>query len=192
MPALQPCPVWHGAHVAAAVDVGLGAVLDGIGTRRRDAEAGGADDALAIGGRVASFARSTGCAVGAAAIDVGFGAVLDGVVASGGRHTPAEQTPLWQSEPAVQDLPVAQGAQLGPPQSTSVSAPFLTASLQAGAVQIPAEQILLWQSEKAVHALPPAHGAQLGPPQSTSVSVPFLTASLQAGAVQTPPEQTSL
>ena len=86
---------------------------------------------------------------------------------------------------------MAQGAQ-GPPQSTSVSVAFLTASLHVGAAQTPPEQTSLWQSEPAVQVFPVAQGAQLGPPQSTSDSAPFFNASLQEGAAQTPAEQTAL
>ena len=44
-----------------------------------------------------------------------------------------EHTPLWQSEPALHVLPAAHLPQLAPPQSTSVSVPFLTKSVQLGA-----------------------------------------------------------
>ncbi len=39
-------------------------------------------------------------------------------------------TPLWQSLPAAHILPAAQGGQLGPPQSTSVSVPSLIPFVQ--------------------------------------------------------------
>ena len=45
---------------------------------------------------------------------------------------PGAQLPLWQSAPSLQRWPVAQGAQLSPPQSTSVSSPFFTPSSQVG------------------------------------------------------------
>jgi hypothetical protein len=52
---------------------------------------------------------------------------------------PAGQKPLAQSFQSVHDLPMAQPEQV-PPQSTSVSVPFLTASMQVGAWQTPPEQ----------------------------------------------------
>jgi hypothetical protein len=101
------------------------------------------------------------------------------------------QVPLEQSEPTRQVLPVAQGGQT-PPQSTSVSVPFLTASAQLAAWQLPAEQTPLLQSEGTAQDLPSGHGAQVPPPQSTAVSAPFLTPSAQLGAWQFPLEQTPL
>ena len=43
---------------------------------------------------------------------------------------PPAHTPLTQSEDALHFLLSAQAAQVPPPQSTSVSAPFSTASVQ--------------------------------------------------------------
>jgi hypothetical protein len=81
----------------------------------------------------------------------------------------------------------------GPPQSRSVSVPFVTPSLQLGAMQTLPVQTPLVQSVGALQALPSMHALQpLPPPQSTSVSVPFFTVSLQAGATQTLPVQTPL
>jgi hypothetical protein len=40
------------------------------------------------------------------------------------------QTPLWQSLGALHCFPVAQAPQVVPPQSTSVSVPFFTESVQ--------------------------------------------------------------
>src|SRR6188474_2819948 len=45
---------------------------------------------------------------------------------------PLLQTPLRQSLLALQCWPIRQSAQVGPPQSTSVSVPFLAPSSQAG------------------------------------------------------------
>jgi hypothetical protein len=53
----------------------------------------------------------------------------------GTAQSPATQTPLAQSVPVPQPLPLAQslpGAH-DPPQSISVSEPFITASVQTGA-----------------------------------------------------------
>jgi hypothetical protein len=44
----------------------------------------------------------------------------------------AVHTPLTQSVPTEQLLLVAQATQLAPPQSVSVSLPFLTPSVQVG------------------------------------------------------------
>src|SRR5204863_357497 len=105
---------------------------------------------------------------------------------AGTAQTPPEQTPLVQSPATPQALPLPHflaGAQ-EPPQSTSVSVPFFTMSLQEGAGQTPPEQTPLWQSPATPQALPLPHflaGPQ-EPPPSTSVSVPFFTVSLQEGA----------
>jgi hypothetical protein len=72
-----------------------------------------------------------------------------------------------------------------PPQSTSVSAPFFTASVHVGAAQVPPVQILLWQSVAAVQVAPLPQAAHVPPPQSMPVSVPFETPSLQVGARHT-------
>jgi hypothetical protein len=47
-----------------------------------------------------------------------------------GWHTPFEQLPLWQSLFTEQFLKAAHGGQVPPPQSTSVSFPFLMPSVQ--------------------------------------------------------------
>jgi len=64
----------------------------------------------------------------------------------------------------VHDLPVAHFSEHEPPQSTSVSSPFLTLSLQVAATHSP-RQTPLWQSELTLQGLASAHGRQ-GPPQS--------------------------
>ena len=103
------------------------------------------------------------------------------------------QTPETQSEACRHAWFVAHAEQVGPPQSTSVSLPFLMPSKQVGAVQTLPTQFPEAQSEACKHALPVVHVApQVGPPQSVSVSFPFLTPSVQVGAaegVQTPFEQ---
>src|SRR6185295_5268880 len=70
-----------------------------------------------------------------------------------------------------------------PPQSTSLSSPFATPSVQVGATQIMFWQDLERQSFASLHFLP-APQAMHGPPQSVSVSRPFFTMSLQLGATQ--------
>jgi hypothetical protein len=77
-----------------------------------------------------------------------------------------------------------QPAQLGPPQSVSVSVPFLTPSLQAAAWQTPLLHTLLVQSPPITQARVAPQGAHAPPPQSVSVSVPFLIASLHVAVMQ--------
>jgi hypothetical protein len=93
-----------------------------------------------------------------------------------------EHTPLWQSVTTLQSLLVPQ-AEHEPPQSVSVSVPFLVPSEQLDAWHVPAMHTPLVQSAPVVQPLPSAHlsvGAH-EPPQSTSVSVPFLTMSPHVG-----------
>jgi hypothetical protein len=89
---------------------------------------------------------------------------------------------LSQSLGALHAWPLLHVGQ-PPPQSTSVSEPFIASSLHvgAGAAQVPLEHSPLAQSDAPEHALPLTHGLQL-PPQSTSVSVPLCTVSLQLAA----------
>jgi hypothetical protein len=72
-------------------------------------------------------------------------------------------------------------AQVGPPQSTSVSAPFFTVSSHVPSAQIPAAQIPEIQSPPNPQCFVTAQGLQV-PPQSLSVSEPFLTPSVHVGA----------
>src|SRR5262245_34559474 len=51
------------------------------------------------------------------------------------------QRPTWQSELVWHCSPLAHGAHVGPPQSTSVSAPFWMLSAQDGSMQAPASQL---------------------------------------------------
>jgi hypothetical protein len=96
------------------------------------------------------------------------------------------QTPLAQSVPALQVWSVAQREhEKGPPQSTSVSWPFLTRSLQLGARQRLPMHDELSQSVLPPHRLPAAHGGQTPPPQSASDSPPLRSPSLHVGAAQT-------
>jgi hypothetical protein len=88
--------------------------------------------------------------------------------------------PVWQSGPLLQTLPDAHLAQVEP-QSTSVSVPFFTPSLQLGTAHLPALHTPLWQSAAPEHCRFVAHFGQLDP-QSTSVSVWFLTPSPQVGS----------
>src|SRR5438067_698902 len=61
--------------------------------------------------------------------------------AGSAQRLPAPQKPLWQSVDAAQARPLAQATQVLPPQSTSVSFPSTTPSLQvAAAAQRPDAQ----------------------------------------------------
>ena len=76
-----------------------------------------------------------------------------------------------QSVATAQLRLLAHGLQV-PPQSTSVSLPFFTPSVQPGVWQIPDLQNVLAQSPSPEHFLPTAHLGHVLP-QSMSVSVPF-------------------
>jgi hypothetical protein len=91
-------------------------------------------------------------------------------------------TPLSQSPPTAHFSPVAQSSQFGPPQSTSVSAPFFWPSAQFGAAQRFALQTLLAQSVGAPQDLPAPQPGQVAPPQSESLSSWFFTPSVHDGA----------
>jgi hypothetical protein len=54
-------------------------------------------------------------------------------------HVPLVHTLLWQSVARVQGLPLWHGEQV-PPQSTPVSEPFFTPSLQPGVWQTPPDE----------------------------------------------------
>ena len=96
-------------------------------------------------------------------------------------QVPLVQVALWQSALTRQVSPSGQSGQL-PPQSMSVSLPFLRLSMQFGwAVQVPLVHRALWQSALTMHVSPLGQAAQVGPPQSMSVSLPFLIESLQVG-----------
>jgi len=104
------------------------------------------------------------------------------------------QFAFWQSPATEQRLPSAHffvGAQL-PPQSTSVSVPFLVLSLQLDVWQTLVVQTKLAQSAPAEQLLPLAQPEHIVPPQSMSLSLPFLMVSLQVGVWQIPPVQTPL
>jgi hypothetical protein len=104
-------------------------------------------------------------------------------------HLFAVQFELWQS-PATMHIRLFAHRDMGahePPQSTSVSVPFRTLSVQEGTAQVFGVPLhtLLAQSVAAPHFFPFAHGGQL-PPQFRSVSVPFCTASVHDGAAHLP------
>src|SRR5436309_15604429 len=94
---------------------------------------------------------------------------------------------LVQSELARHVRPAVQrGHTVAQPQSTSLSPPFLTMSVQVGVWQRAITHRLLWQSEATTQLSPSAQrGHAFDPPQSTSVSPSFWMPSVQL--TQTPP-----
>src|SRR5205085_78922 len=91
-------------------------------------------------------------------------------------HLPSTQPKRAQSAGALHVLPLAQPAH-APPQSTSVSEPFRTPSVQVS-VHLPPAHTPDAQSPGAAPAFRSAHLGH-APPQSTSASLPCLTPSLQ-------------
>ena len=89
----------------------------------------------------------------------------------------AAQYPLAQSSARAHDLPIAHFAPVhAPPQSTSVSVPFFTRSLQSAGWHV-VEHTAVEQSAEPLQGLPAGHLGQEPPPQSTPVSEPFLARS---------------
>jgi hypothetical protein len=108
-------------------------------------------------------------------------------------QTPFRQMPLRQSRFTKQVWPFAQGGQTGPPQSTSVSLPFLMPSLQVTVVaQVPLVQA--WPVAQA-GPLPHTHIplAQLSAlvPQEVHTA-PLVPHPVALGVMQTLPEQQPL
>jgi hypothetical protein len=105
-------------------------------------------------------------------------------------HVPLTHAEAEQSLFVPQPLPTAQFAVQVPPQSTSVSFPFLTPSVHVAATHLPPlEHLPLAGSAQSVFALqflPTAHVGPQPPPQSTSVSVPFRLPSPHAAATHAP------
>ena len=93
------------------------------------------------------------------------------------------QSLLVQSAATLQALVSAHLVVQEPPQSMSVSSPFLTLSVQLALVQVSlvASHTRLTQSVLILHALSSPQAGQVPPPQSTSVSLPFFLLSLQVG-----------
>src|SRR5262249_27021698 len=77
-----------------------------------------------------------------------------------------------------------------PPQSVSVSVPFITLSKQDATRHSPLAQTPLEQSVAVLHVLPGPHLPQVAPPQSGAVSSPFCTRSVHDGSSQAPSVQT--
>jgi len=99
--------------------------------------------------------------------------------------------PLWQSEDLAQPWLSTHLGQFEPPQSRSLSEPFLTRSSQLGLLQRWSTQAKLWQSSSCWQTSSVGHsfGAQLSP-QSAADSRPLRTPSSQVGAAQLPLWQT--
>jgi hypothetical protein len=95
-----------------------------------------------------------------------------------------------QLVPTVQRLPMPHAPQAVLPQSTSVSVPFRTASVQLVAEQVRPVHTPLAQSLATTQAAVSLHGSGQPPPQSTSVSLPFVTRSEQVASWQAPPAHT--
>ena len=104
--------------------------------------------------------------------------------ACGSWHSPWTHMSSAQSDEEAHALPPAQPSHTGPPQSMSVSSPFIMPSTQVGFVtHTPVVHAsLVAQSAFWEHVLPVAHGSLHATPQSTSLSPPFLTPSLHDGA----------
>jgi hypothetical protein len=93
-------------------------------------------------------------------------------------QTPEDrQGPFAQSVFTLQTKPGAHFVHVPPPQSVSVSAPFLVLSLHAAGLHVRAAPLLcalqtpLWQSRAMRQAELSGHALQSGPPQSTAVSL---------------------
>jgi hypothetical protein len=98
---------------------------------------------------------------------------------------------LWQSTLPEQPWPFGHFGHVLP-QSTPVSVPFRTVSVQLGGWHTFPVHTLLTQSLPVLHDLPLPHFTHVAPPQSIADSEPFLTPSVQVGAWQTLPVQTPL
>jgi hypothetical protein len=101
-----------------------------------------------------------------------------------GRHTFASQLALMQSAAVTHVSPATHLGQELPPQSTSLSVPFLMASAQVTPMHVPFLHESVVQSDATTQRWVSLQGGQ-APPQSISVSVPFLTLSLHAAGWQT-------
>jgi hypothetical protein len=106
------------------------------------------------------------------------------------------QTRLWQSEATRQAFPSLHAAQLGPPQSTSVSPvdASCTPLVQLAAWHVPFKQLAPETQSAVAPQLSPALHSEVphASPQSTSPSPPFLTPSLHVGAAHFPAVHTPL
>ena len=101
---------------------------------------------------------------------------------------PASQRPERQSAFFLQPLESAQPPQ-GPPQSTSLSPPFLMPSAQPGSPQWPLPHQPLMQFASVRQPWPRGQRGQSPAPQSTPVSTPFFWPSVHEAASQVPDAQ---
>jgi hypothetical protein len=106
----------------------------------------------------------------------------------GFKHVAFTHTLDAQSCATPQARPVPHAWHVPPPQSTSVSVPFLIPSKHEGAWQMPIQAPDV-QSEPVRQVTPFAHGGHVPPPQSIPVSLPFKTPSEHEGTWHTFPEQ---
>ncbi len=98
-------------------------------------------------------------------------------------HTPALQNPLWQSPAARQSLVFGQGAH-EPPQSTSVSSPFLAVSVQAAFTQVLVPNCGSHTSPITVQSASTLHATQVpafGPNGSAQTDPPFCVQAPEMG-----------
>ena len=109
-----------------------------------------------------------------------------------GVQNPLSQLAVLQSLAAPQCRLTAQALHSAPPQSTSLSLPFVTTSVQVGAAHALLRHTPLWQlAARPAHTRPVPHAEQV-PPQSMSLSAPLRTASVHCAATQSPTEHTPL
>ena len=112
------------------------------------------DNVGAANSDVALLASSEQIPDGSAVVVAGTGQLQ-----AGAAQVPLVQTPEVQSLPRAQPLPTAQSAVQVLPQSTSVSVPFFTLSLQAGAAHrlpVPHCESAVQAPQRAVVLVPPA------------------------------------
>ena len=175
-----------GAAGAAAVDVGLVAVLDAVVARLAAVQTL-STQTLARRSRSPRRSRPSGRRTSgtppppqSTSVSVPF--LTPSAAGGRGRHTLLVHSAVGQSR--ASDAALAGGArrtQPPPPQSTSVSAPFLhlVGARGRGADRRSCRR-RSWQSPPPAQALAGLRtSAQVPPPQSTSVSAPFRTPSLQ-------------
>jgi hypothetical protein len=119
-----------------------------------------------------------------------FGQVDVIVTQEGGAHMPElEQTPDWQSEFALHPLLSAHAGHMLPPQSTLVSSPFCTPSVQLGAEQLCVVVLQTCDAQLAllVHGEPVPQFAVHAPFESPFASAPPPFASAPPPFASAPP-----
>src|SRR3989344_4116420 len=108
--------------------------------------------------------------------DEGFGEGEGLPLSSSSMHLPTLlQISLLQSLSLLHSFPSSHFFEQEEPQSTSVSSPFLSLSVQEDAVHsLFCEQNNDWQSTSSKQVFPLEHFSEQEPPQSTADSVPSL------------------